>query len=236
LASLVAAGLVLLTGAFLTPLFTDLPEAVLGAIVIMAVRSFFRVSELGRYWRLQRSGFTVAMTALLGVLIFDLLPGLLMAVILSLLLYVWWAANIKTAVLGRMASPTGDRYVDITRHDNAEEIDGLLIVRPDGQLFFGNVKALRNEIVALVAVRRPQVVIVDLEFSESVGLALTDMLAELQPVLTRASVRLWFAGLHSQTKGSLVHLGGAYGSMALVVYDEVADAVGAYALGNTGPR
>ncbi len=234
LASLVAAGMVLLTGAFLTPLFTALPEAVLGAIVIVAVRSFFRVSELGRYWRLQRSGFAVAMTALLGVLIFDLLPGLLMAVILSLVLYVWWAANIKTAVLGYMATPTGDRYVDISRHNDAEEIEGLLIVRPDGQLFFGNVKALRDEIVALVADRRPRVVIVDLEFSEAVGLALTDMLADLQPVLTRDSVSIWCAGLHSQTKVTLVHLGETYGSTSPVVYDQVADAVSAFMQEGTG--
>lgn len=47
--SLIAAGLILLTGAFLTPLFTDLPEPVLGAIVIVAVRGFMRVGELRRY-------------------------------------------------------------------------------------------------------------------------------------------------------------------------------------------
>ena len=81
--SLVAAAMVLLTGAFLTPLFTDLPEPVLGAIVVVAVRGFLNIPEMKRYWRRDRASFAVATTALAGVLIFDLLPGLLLAVGLS---------------------------------------------------------------------------------------------------------------------------------------------------------
>jgi sulfate permease, SulP family len=194
----------------------------------VAVRSFFRVAELQRYWRLRHSGFAIAMTALIGVLVFDLLPGPLMAVILSLVLYIWWAANIKMAVLGRIATTTGERYADVTRHSDAVEIDHLLIVRPDGQLFFGNVKALRNEVVALAADRRPGVVILDLEFSESVGLALTDMLAELLPVPARQSTGVWIAGLHSRTRAALAALGNTDGSSSVVVYDQVADAVNAF--------
>ncbi|HEV2638855.1 MAG TPA: SulP family inorganic anion transporter [Actinocrinis sp.] len=64
--SLVAAVVVLITGAFLTPLFTDLPEPVLGAIVVVAVRSFLKVGELRRYWRLDRVSFAVAAVALTG--------------------------------------------------------------------------------------------------------------------------------------------------------------------------
>jgi SulP family sulfate permease len=73
--SLLAAVLVLVTAAFLTPLFTDLPEPVLAAIVIVAVRGFLRLAPLRRYWRLDRRSFWVAMAALLGTLVFDLLPG-----------------------------------------------------------------------------------------------------------------------------------------------------------------
>jgi hypothetical protein len=77
------------------------------------------------------------------------------------------------------------------------------------------VKALRNEIVVLVADRRPDVVIIDLEFSESVGIAPADMLAELHPVLARASTRIWIAGLHSQTRTALAHLGSPTGRRLL---------------------
>jgi SulP family sulfate permease len=226
LASVMAAGLVLLTGAFLTPLFTDLPEAVLGAIVIMAVRSFFRVAELKRYWRLQRSAFAVGMTALLGVLVFDLLPGLLMAVVLSLVLYIWWAANIKTSVLGSITSPTGNRYVNMEHNRDALPVEGMLIVRPDGQLFFGNVKSLRNEIMARIADASPRLVLIDLEFSEAVGIALSDMLAELLPTLKRQSIELWIAGAHSHARVGLGTLGI---DTSVHIYEQVDDAVSAFA-------
>jgi SulP family sulfate permease len=222
LSSVMAAALVLLTGAFLTPLFTDLPEAVLGSIVIMAVRSFFRVAEMKRYWRLQPSAFAVGMTALIGVLVFDLLPGLLMAVLLSLLLYIWWAANIKTSVLGSIAGPTGIRYVDIQNNPNALPVEGVLIVRPDGQLFFGNVKSLRNEIMAHIFDASPRLVLIDLEFSEAVGIALSDMLAELIPTLKRQSIELWIAGAHSHARAGLGSLGI---DSSVHIYDQVDDAV-----------
>lgn len=81
--SVLAAALVLITGAFLTPLFTDLPEPVLGALVVVAVRRFLNTGELARYWGADRAAFAVASSALLGVLVFDLLPGLVLAVLLG---------------------------------------------------------------------------------------------------------------------------------------------------------
>ena len=104
--SLIAAVLVLITAAFLTPLFTDLPEPVLGAIVIVAVRSFFRVSTMAEYWRRDRPTFAIAATALMGVLVFDLLPGLVIAVALSLVLFIAYASQPRIAELRR--TPHGD--------------------------------------------------------------------------------------------------------------------------------
>ena len=75
--SLVAAGLILLTGLFLAPLFEELPQATLAAIVIVAIAGFFRVDELGRFSRLRRDAFVLSLVALVGVLIFGVLAGLL---------------------------------------------------------------------------------------------------------------------------------------------------------------
>jgi SulP family sulfate permease len=161
----------------------------------------------------------------LGVLVIDLLPGLLMAVVLSLVLYIWWAANIKTSVLGSITGPTGHRYVDMEKNPDALPVEGVLIVRPDGQLFFGNVKALRNEIVARIADVSPRLVLLDLEFSEAVGLALSDMLGELLPTLKRQSIQLWIAGAHSHARAGLGSLGI---DPSVHVYDQVDDAIGAF--------
>jgi sulfate permease, SulP family len=88
LSSLVAALLIVLTGAFLTGLFTDLPQATLGAIVIVAISSFFRVDELRRFARLRRSAIVLSLVALVGVLLFGVLPGLVIAAVLSLFLVI----------------------------------------------------------------------------------------------------------------------------------------------------
>ena len=76
LAGVAAAGLILLTGAFLAPLFADLPQATLAAIVIVAVASFFDVAELRRFARVRRSAATFAGLALIGVLGLGVLQGL----------------------------------------------------------------------------------------------------------------------------------------------------------------
>ena len=75
LATIVAAGLILLTGAFLTGIFKELPQATLAAIVVAAVRSFYRVGELRRYARVRPSALFLALLALAGVLLIGVLPG-----------------------------------------------------------------------------------------------------------------------------------------------------------------
>ena len=84
LASLFAAGLLLLTGAFLAPLFADLPQATLAAIVIVAVAGFFDVAEIRRYAHVRRSAVFFAGLALAGVLALGVLQGLIVAAGLAL--------------------------------------------------------------------------------------------------------------------------------------------------------
>ncbi len=209
MASLIAAALVLVTAAFLTPLFTDLPEAVLGAIVIVAVRGFLRVGELRRYARLQPAALAVALTALVGVLVFDLLPGLLIAVTLSLALYI-----------GTTSSPR------LTSHQDR----GLLTVRPDGQLYFGSVDRVRGGIAALVAraTTSPLVVLLDLSGSFGLGVAVTDTLRELHDQLTRDRRELWLTGLHARSADMIERSGLADAIGRERIFDMEADAQAAY--------
>ncbi|CAL9271812.1 putative sulfate transporter [Streptomyces sp. SudanB5_2050] len=213
--SLIAAALILLTGAFLTPLFTDLPEAVLGAIVIVAVRGFLRVGELRRYARLDRSSLWVALTALLGVLLFDLLPGLLLAVALSLVLFIAAASRRHVAVLGRLPGsgardgrPGDGRvllYGDTDMHADAEPVPGVLVVRPDGSLFFGNISrvrlAVRDQVRA--ADPPPHTVVLDLGDSYHLGVPVLDTLDELRDELHRHGVALCLAHVRARAATDL---------------------------------
>ncbi|MFI1092276.1 SulP family inorganic anion transporter [Streptomyces sp. NPDC020917] len=224
--SAVAAVLVLVTGAFLTPLFTDLPEPVLGAIVVVAVRGFLDVGAMRRYWNRDRPSFAVAATALLGVLVFDLLPGLLLAVLLSLALFIAAASRPELSVLGRVPGTTV--YADAEAHA-AETFDGLLLVRPDGTLFFGNAARVRNEIGALAAERRPRVAVLDLTASYRFGVQVLDTLGELREELARTGTDLWLARPRRWTRAFIESssLGARLGPDR--IFDTVHDAVTAYA-------
>jgi SulP family sulfate permease len=201
--SLIAAVLVLVTAAFLTPLFTDLPEPVLGAIVVVAVRGFLRTEPLVRYWRLDRRSFWVAMAALLGTLVFDLLPGLLIAVGLSLVWFIGAASRIRLAVLGRL--PDTGRYGDLVDHPDATTLPGLLLVRPDGPLFFANANPLRLGVLQLVraAAPSPRVVVLDLSSSFRLSVPTLDTLSELHDELHQRGIALWLARIRSSAMAEL---------------------------------
>ena len=135
-AGIAAAALVLLTMLVLTPLFHNLPEATLGAVVIFAVWGLMDVAALRRYWRLRRLDFVLALTALMGELVFDVLPGLLLAVVVSLILLIYRASRPHLAVLGKV--PGQHAYASAEQHSEYTTVPGLLIVRVDAPLFFAN--------------------------------------------------------------------------------------------------
>jgi SulP family sulfate permease len=226
--SLLAAVLVLVTAAFLTPLFTDLPEPVLGAIVIVAVRGFLRVAPLRRYWRLDRRSFWVATTALLGTLVFDLLPGLLIAVALSLIWFIGAASRPRLAVLGRL--PGNGRYVDLADHPDAGTVPGLLVVRPDGPVFFANANPLRLGALRLLATTSPppRVVVVDLSSSFRLSVPTLDTLSELHDELRRRGVALWLARVRGTARPSIQASGLADRLGPAHLYGAVEDAVRAF--------
>ncbi len=202
LVSLIAAGLVLVTAAWLTPLFTDLPEAVLGAIVIVAVRGFLRVSVMREYWLRDRQSFAIAASALAGVLVFDLLPGLIIAVGLSLILFIAHASGPRMVELRRTHS--GD-FVEVGSTTDLQAIDGLLVVRPDGGLFFGNVDRVRHAVVDWVrtASDPPGVLCLSLRASYRFDLPVLDSLGELDDDLQRYDVELWLVGVPSVSRPQL---------------------------------
>ena len=96
----VAAAATALVALFLTPLFEDLPEATLGAIVIVAVADMERIAPLARLWRIRRSDCVLALIALVGVLVVGILAGLALAVGISLAMIVWRAGEGRLQLIG----------------------------------------------------------------------------------------------------------------------------------------
>ena len=207
-AGLIAAAITMVVALFLTPLFKNLPEATLGAIVIIAVVRMFKLSELRRLYRVRRADFALAIVAMLGVLTFDeVLAGLLLAVIISLLALIYRASQPRLTVLERKSGRLS--FEDIEREAETIPVPGLLIVRPDEGLFFANAAPLREDILARVAAsERPlEAVLIDLEMSNDLDAPSAHELAALHEDLQAAGARLLLSRVYPDVRVMLERSG-----------------------------
>jgi sulfate permease, SulP family len=197
LASLVAAAFVLLTGAFLAFLFEDLPQATLGAIVIVAVAGFFRVAELERFARIRRSALLLALVALVGVLLFGILAGLVIAAGLSLVVVIQRLSRPSVGALSR--DPETGAWGRSDRHPDWLSVPGVLAARTDGPLFYANAANVKERLLGIVreAEPRPEAVILDLGATHDLDVESLDTLGELADALAAEGVELRFAAVHA---------------------------------------
>jgi SulP family sulfate permease len=149
LASMTSGVTVLLTLLVLAPLFSDLPKAVLAAVITEAVvMGMMNVPEMRRLARVQRFDFWIAITAILATLIFGVLTGVIIGIALSLLWLIAVTTRPNIAVLGR--EPGTQVYRDIAKHPDDEQLPGIAIVRLDGDLFFATADALEDRIRKII--------------------------------------------------------------------------------------
>jgi len=191
MASLAQGVFVLLTLLILAPLFADLPEAVLGAIVIQAVvTGLMDVKAMKRIYRLNRTEFWVGLIALLGVLTFGTLQGVLIGLFLSLLVLVARSSKPNIPVLGR--SPGTDVFHSLDQYPDSETYPGLVIIRFDGPLYFATANALRDKVRAVTTDTDPPVtmVLIDMEGVNYLDLEGSDMLKEIAENMKSAGVEI----------------------------------------------
>jgi high affinity sulfate transporter 1 len=208
LAGLVTSGLVLATALLLAPIFEPLPWAVLAAIVVTSVLSLIDVGELRRYWAWRRTDALLATAALVGVATTDVLAGLLIAVLLSLLMLLLRASHPYVAVLGRMPGER-ETFADISRNLDAEPVEGLLVVRLDAPLYFFNASAARSAILSLVDAQPspPSTVIIDVGATTDLDVTTTDMLVQLLDELEVRGVDLSLAQAKGKVRDRLARTG-----------------------------
>jgi high affinity sulfate transporter 1 len=194
MASLAQGVFVILTLLFLAPLFADLPEAVLGAIVIEAVVfGLMDVKALKRVYRLNRTEFWVGIIALLGVLTFGTLEGVLIGLVLSLLVLIGRSSRPEIPVLGR--SPVTGVFHRLDENPDSETYPGLVIVRFDGPLYFANANALRDRIREVTTDVTPPVamVLIDMEGVNYLDLEGCDMLNEITKNMKSIGIEIHLA-------------------------------------------
>ena len=229
-ASLVtAAAATAMVALFLTPLFEPLPEATLGAIVIVAVFGMMKIAKMRQLWELRRIDFWLAMIALVGVLVVPTLEALGIAVVVSIGVLVWRSSEGRLTFLGRAGG--GLEPVDL-RSEPGAGIPGLLIVRPDEMLFFANVASVRDAVMQAAEDADPpaKIVLLDLSLSPEVDMPVVEALEDLHGRLADAGIELWLSHLRPDVRDLLERAGLIATIGVSRVYPRVIDGILAFVL------
>jgi high affinity sulfate transporter 1 len=191
---------------FLTELLRNLPNVVLAAIVLVAVRGLIDLHALRQLWRISRLEFKIAMVALLGVLLFGILKGVLLAAVVSILFLLAGVARPHVAVLGRI--PGTRRFSDLERHPDNETLPGIVIVRPESSVLYFNAEHICQVLgKAVQAASQLRLVICDLSDAPMVDMAGARMLAGLHEDLQKRRVQLRVVEAHAKVRDTLRAVG-----------------------------
>jgi anti-anti-sigma factor len=204
LSGLVVAALTVVTLLFLIGLFEDLPEATLAAVVIAALVELVDVPALVALYRLHTTGlgriygiasrpdFVAAVAAMLGVLVFDTLPGLFIGIAVSLLLLLYRSSRPNVATLARVPGAPG-QYTDVARHPENDPVPGIVVLRPESGLFFANADAVRDHVLHAAAAPGTTGIVLDAATMPFIDITAATMLGQLVADLGRDGIRLVLA-------------------------------------------
>lgn len=188
---------------FLSGGLKNLPNVVLAAIVLVAVKGLVNIGEMKRLWRVSRYEFTVSMIAFVAVLLLGILNGVIVAVIASLALLIRRVAHPHVAELGRI--PGTRKFSDIERNPDNTLEPGVLVFRVDAALLYFNVEHVLESVRKMVrsAPGAVKLVIGDLSSTAQVDLAGAKMLAKLHQELAEAGVRMRLVAAHASVRDIL---------------------------------
>jgi MFS superfamily sulfate permease-like transporter len=203
LSGLISAGLILVVALFFTDLLRNLPQPVLAAVVLMAVASLVKVSELRRLWKVHRSEFLVAATALFGVLGAGLLEGVLIGAVISMTLLIRSASTPHVAFLGRI--PGAQRYSDRERHPDNEPTPGVLAFRVESGIVYFNAEHIFDTVLARLdmAPEPVRMAICDLSTSSRVDMAGARMFRTMHEELAKRGIAFRLVEARSSVRDML---------------------------------
>ncbi len=188
---------------FLTGLLANLPNVVLAAIVLVAVKGLVDIHELRHVWRVSRFEFIVSMVAFAAVLLLGILKGVIVAVLVSMLMIIRRAAHPHVAFLGRI--PGTRSFSDMERNPDNEAVPQVLILRAESSLLYFNVEHVRSSLwQAIRTSALPlRLVVCDLSVCPVVDLAGAHMLAMLHKELQAAGIGLRLVAAHAGVRDML---------------------------------
>jgi high affinity sulfate transporter 1 len=195
LAELVTAGATLATMLLLAPLIALMPQATLAAVVIVYSIGLIKPAEFGAILKIRLNEFTWAIAAFAGVVALGTLKGIVVAIMLSFVGLAYQVADPPVYVMGR--KPGTNVFRPRTKeHPEDETFPGLLILRPEGRIFFANAEHIAEKMRRLADEAHPRVVAIDLSAVPDLEYTALKALAEGEKRQRNRGVRMWFVGLN----------------------------------------
>lgn len=227
LACLAAAALIALMLVALPGLMAPLPQPTLAAVVIVASVSLADLPATVRLWRQRRGEFVISLAAFLGVALLGVLPGIVVAVMISILGVFRQAWDPYRTRLGDVPGIAG--YHDLRMYPDAEELPGLVIYRFGGPLIFANAATFRDEVRDFARSEpRPRWILIAAEPIIDIDITAADMLEQLDDELDALGIALMFAEMKDAVRAEIRDYGLDWLAERDAFYPTVGAAVRAY--------
>lgn len=194
-AELVTAGMTLITMLLLAPMIALMPQATLAAIVVVYSVGLIKPAEFREILRVRRTEFMWALTAFAGVMLVGTLKGIIVAIIVSIVALAYQVADPRLHVLGRKPGTNVFRPQS-KDHPEDETFPGLLILRPEGRIFFANAEQLAHKIRLQIQKAQPKVLALDLSAVFDLEYTALKMLVEAEHKNRDRGIRLWLVGMN----------------------------------------
>ena len=192
--SLVAWVAVILTLLFLTPLFTNLPETILAALILHALWHIVASRKLHTARLVSRPEFALGLLTFAGVILIGVLEGMLIGLVSALLLLLYRSSRSHLSRLGKAPDDAG-AYSNMTRHPENVTVPGVCILRLDAPLYYANALTVRDGIMQMIkeTAPAPEAVIFDAAVQDALDITTSNMLKSLIKRLRNQGIATYFA-------------------------------------------
>jgi high affinity sulfate transporter 1 len=187
----------------LTGLLKNLPTVMLASVVLVAIRGLVDFKEFKRLYKVNKPDFIVAALAMLSVIIFGILQGVIIAALASLILLIRIVSTPHVAFLGRI--PGTNRYTDIKRHPDNETLSHVLLFRVESPLLYFNISNVYQIVWSKIKSKGPKLklVIFDLSTSAYVDSSGARLIKKLYLDLQALGISFKIAEAHSEVRDIL---------------------------------
>ncbi len=207
LASIMSSVLILLTLLFLTSLFYFLPNAILAAVILLAISRLIKIREAKNLWTLDRKDFWMMMATFTGTLVLGIGPGIGIGVLLSLAWIIYETSYPHHAELGKL--PGTHSFRNVRRYSGLVMAEGVLIVRFDAPLFFANIAHFREVLSDYKNQRKDTIhtIILDMEGIHNMDSSALAIFSDIADELTKENIRIFLTEVKGPVRDKLYKSG-----------------------------